>query len=240
MPPVETFATEPFGREVYNRLPDIRNRLRVLDLDAGKLLRQGTEAIGLSAGRVSAFGTEPINDDDIRASIDAVALPSPSNPPVSEIYKRAFDAAIESVRLASSAREGKSMALRRWRQKHTTPDDGWKQLFEKLESFGDLPRGWDGYTASPPTADALFNAQEFLGVLFLATFRPSRFKPSVVGGIGVTFRQGDRKVYVEFYNDGRVHSLMSDGATEPRTKRVRASYSGYLKLLREIRKYLNA
>jgi len=49
-----------------------------------------------------------------------------------------------------------------------------------------------------------------------------------------------RKVYVEFYNDGRVYALASDGETDPKIKQIRPKYSGYLNLIRDIRKYLNA
>ena len=37
--------------------------------------------------------------------------------------------------------------------------------------------------------------------------------PSVIGGVGITWRREVREAYVEFYNDGTIHALLSDDAT---------------------------
>jgi hypothetical protein len=83
------------------------------------------------------------------------------------------------------------------------------------------------------------NVREFLGVLESARLPPNRLKPSVMGGIGATFRRGDKKVYVEFYNDGRVHSLFSDGVSDPDTKSVPPDHAGYSLLVQDIQGFLN-
>ena len=57
---------------------------------------------------------------------------------------------------------------------------------------------------------------------------PDRLKPSVVGGIGVTFKINDRKCYVEFYNNGTVYALFSDGLSDPETYQIRPTAQDYL------------
>lgn len=121
----------------------------------------------------------------------------------------------------------------------SAPKDSLMPMLEKLQGFIRLKRGWDGYRAKPPTAHAIFNAEEFLSSLRVADVEPKRVAPSVVGGVGVTLRAAERKSYVEFYNDGRVYVMHSDGETEPIIYPVRME-QGYEDLISEIRGYLNA
>lgn len=115
----------------------------------------------------------------------------------------------------------------------------WKQLLTELNAYRKLEQGWDGYQAPPPNLVAVINASELIDVLRAIEMYPNRVRPSVVGGIGITFRKNDKKAYIEFLNDGRVYVLFSDGVTEPTTKRVQHGYVGYLSLIRDIREYLN-
>ena len=71
-----------------------------------------------------------------------------------------------------------------------------------------------------------------------ASVLPTRLAPSVVGGIGLTVRLDHRKVYTEFFNDGSVVTLFSDGQGS-RTKRIDATESGYRELVDELDKYLS-
>ena len=82
-----------------------------------------------------------------------------------------------------------------------------------LRSFAKLAPGWDGYSAAPPTPVVIAAARDYLNAT--AEFAPDRVAPSVVGGVGVTFRRNGRKVYIEFRNTGSIHALFSDGTTEP-------------------------
>lgn len=81
-----------------------------------------------------------------------------------------------------------------------------------------LNAGWDGYKAPPPTHVVVAAARDFLTTT--AEFPPDRVAPSVVGGIGVTYRKNGRKVYVEFRNTGSILALFSDGSTEPAVEPV--------------------
>ena len=82
-----------------------------------------------------------------------------------------------------------------------------------LRSFARLQSGWDGYSAAPPTHVVIAAARDFLSTV--ADFPPDRVAPSVVGGIGMTFRRNDRKVSVEFRNTGSILAMFSDCTTEP-------------------------
>jgi hypothetical protein len=116
----------------------------------------------------------------------------------------------------------------------------WQDLFEKLDACLGLAPGWDGYSASPPSSLAVERAKEFLTLLRGSELEPARLKPSVASGIGLTIRKGRRKVYVEFYNDGTVYALFSDGESEPETRQVQARQEDHLALIGQSREYLNA
>ncbi len=116
----------------------------------------------------------------------------------------------------------------------------WKELIEKLCSYSALVDGWDGYSAPPPLRTAVETVHGFFCALRHSNFRPTKVSPSVVGGIGVTFRKGQRKSYVEFYNNGTLHALFSDGESDPRTCQVQPTPAGYGRLIMEIQEYLNA
>ena len=116
----------------------------------------------------------------------------------------------------------------------------WEDLLEKLDSYLGLAHGWDGYSALPPSPLAVERAREFLALLRRSDLEPARLKPSVANGIGLTIRNDRRKVYVEFYNDGAIHALFSDGESEPRTREVQANNDDYLALIGQSRAYLNA
>lgn len=118
--------------------------------------------------------------------------------------------------------------------------DGTADAIESLAKLADLPRGWDGYDAEPPSASAVSHAKSFLAVATGSGIVPGRIVPSVVGGVGMTFRADSRKAYVEFFNDGEIYVLFSDGVSEPSTRPVRAENRGFEALIAEISQYLNA
>lgn len=117
---------------------------------------------------------------------------------------------------------------------------GWKAIFENLETYSKLTTGWDGYSARPPEKTAIVSAKLFLSQLAESDRAPDRIKPSVVGGIGITFKLGQRKCYVEFYNNGTVYALFADGQSEPETCQVPPTAQNYKILIKAIQGYLNA
>jgi hypothetical protein len=90
----------------------------------------------------------------------------------------------------------------------------------ELHKFENLKSGWNGYDAPPPNPAAIASASDYLCIAQQEGFQPHRIEPSVMGGIGVTHRQDNRKVYVEFYNHGAVHSLFSERSGKMHTMPV--------------------
>lgn len=115
----------------------------------------------------------------------------------------------------------------------------WVGLDKKLASFRSLKKGWDGYKATPPDLKPVHLVSGFLDLLRQNRYLPSRLAPSVVGGVGVSFRKGGLKVYVEFSNKGTVHALFSDGVSEPVVKQVMPDSAGYRALVATTRAYLD-
>ncbi len=102
----------------------------------------------------------------------------------------------------------------------------------KLDSFAELVSGWDGYKAEPPSQGVIFDAKCFL---LSINQPPSRVAPSVVGGVGITFRKDGRKAYLELTNTGAVSLLLSDGVSDPHAEPVAL---GDPALTGKIREYL--
>src|SRR5437016_5492722 len=90
-------------------------------------------------------------------------------------------------------------------------DNTWSSWWNRLDLIASLQPGWNGYSATVPSPLAVANARSFLIQLRASHLIPTRVAASVVGGVGVTRRDGQRKVYVEFYNNGSAHALFSDG-----------------------------
>lgn len=121
----------------------------------------------------------------------------------------------------------------------TGPTNEWKRRYEKLDALKLLDTGWDSYNAAAPAVTVLRSAHEFLCQLQDADLLPARIAPSVVGGVGFTFKCDVRKVYVEFKNAGTVYALFSDGMTDPIVKQIESNDAGYADLITRIKKYIN-
>jgi hypothetical protein len=125
------------------------------------------------------------------------------------------------------------------KSKSATISVAWQALAaETLDGFAILKQGWDGYAADAPSAIAIHNAREFLHTLHIDDPSPTRIAPSVVGGVGITFRDGAKKAYVEFYNDGLTHLLYSGAGDDVSTHPVETE-NGYQSLVNEIRQHLH-
>ena len=89
----------------------------------------------------------------------------------------------------------------------------------------------------PPNSEAIRLAREFIIQMKRNGQPPTRIAPSVVGGIGVTKRVGDRMAYVEFYNSGKVYALLTDDHTDGCV--IEVFPEEYPSLLVQIKDYLN-
>lgn len=81
----------------------------------------------------------------------------------------------------------------------------------KFRNMKELRDGWNSYSAPAPTPASIDNAYRFF---VDANIPPTRVAPSAVGGVGITYRHGNRKVCVEFFNDGRANGLFADDAAQ--------------------------
>lgn len=97
-------------------------------------------------------------------------------------------------------------------------------LFKDFETLSD---GWDTYNAPRPNGIAIANARWFTISNRLGKFRPTRIAPSVVGGIGITFRRGDHLAYLEFNNDGMTSFLLAREPNEPMVDPIGNDVSSY-------------
>ena len=111
-------------------------------------------------------------------------------------------------------------------------------LADKLWGFARLRRGWNGYAADKPPGLPLYQAEDFLFSLRVGDITSSRVAPSVVGGVGITIREGTRKAYIEFSNDGRVYVMLSTGKGEPAIHPA-STERAYAGLIGEIQRHLH-
>jgi hypothetical protein len=108
-----------------------------------------------------------------------------------------------------------------------------------LDQMRQLQDGWNGYAAPAPNDNAIKLAEQICLHLQSDRLEPNRVAPSVIGGIGITRRNGKRKVYVEVRNDGRTYALLSDGIDQA-TRQVEMSDIGLSTLSQSMREYLDA
>jgi hypothetical protein len=112
----------------------------------------------------------------------------------------------------------------------------WQTKFSQLSQ---LQNGWNGYDAPAPSAKAILMAQGFVETLLKEKYEPKRVAPSAVGGVAVTQRKHNRKIYVEFFNDGKIFALFSDGSSEPLSKEILPSHQSFKALMKEMQEYLD-
>lgn len=77
-----------------------------------------------------------------------------------------------------------------------------KAMEAELKRMASLPVGWDSYDAEPPSADAIRLATRVLSACIAADLPPSRVRPSVEGGVAVTFLVDGGYADIECFNDG--------------------------------------
>jgi hypothetical protein len=110
----------------------------------------------------------------------------------------------------------------------------------KLWSFTRLAPGWNGSRAPRPSLQAILNAGRFIQAMHAAGADPSRLSPSAIGGVAVTRRVKERKVLVEFFNDGTANALFADDATEKmHTLGVPTTAAGYRNAIVKMGEYLD-
>ena len=108
---------------------------------------------------------------------------------------------------------------------------------DRLNSFKELKEDWDSYNASPPNDLATAHARYFLYYLMENGREPNKLNPSAFGGIGFTFSNGDKNVYVEFGNTGSCYVGFYDG-DKPIVDEVDQNDRGFKQLIKQVDNYL--
>ena len=109
----------------------------------------------------------------------------------------------------------------------------------KLAEMENLLVGWDGYNACAPSPFSILLANQFLDELHAGDLAPTRIAPSVVGGVGITIAREESEAYVEFYNDGGIFVMMSEGESDPLVRPVRTGRRELKSLVDELTEFLN-
>lgn len=116
----------------------------------------------------------------------------------------------------------------------------WETIFSTLENLSSLKDGWNGYSAPAPETDSIATARSFLDTLKESKLTPTRIAASAIGGVGITCRNHERKVYIEFFNDGQISALFADDMTQTMsTQRIEADLSNFESLISNMEDYLN-
>ncbi|MEZ6142329.1 MAG: hypothetical protein R3B84_17355 [Zavarzinella sp.] len=113
-----------------------------------------------------------------------------------------------------------------------------RKLYSRIDDFKLLRKGWDSYNAEPPSEQSLEHARRFLDFLSRIDRFPYALNPTVVGGVGFTFRNDKRTAYVEFRNTGNCHVAFM-GAGKPRVEKIEQTFFGFQQLMNQIEKHLN-
>lgn len=79
-----------------------------------------------------------------------------------------------------------------------------------------LKRGWNGYGAFPPNAQAIARARRVIEILEENGLEPDRVAPTAVDGVFIGIINDDgREVIIECYNIGSTFSMMSNKTDDP-------------------------
>jgi hypothetical protein len=110
----------------------------------------------------------------------------------------------------------------------------------KLDSLAGLVTGWDRHGAAAPSREAVRLARRFVEALVNDGQSPTRVAASAVGGVGVTRQAGQRRAYVEFYNDGTACALFTDDSGDEQVLDVPTDPDTFTDLLDKMKAYFNA
>lgn len=113
--------------------------------------------------------------------------------------------------------------------------DKWDARLDDLHTF---QHGWDSYGAESPSEQSIGNARDFMAFLRTSAKEPTALNPSSVGGVGFTFRHGQRSVYIEFRNTGNAHAAFM-GAGKPRVAKVNQNTDGFRAVMHQAETHLN-
>ena len=194
------FAT----REEFDDLQTFIN-LRGSYLTPNQLTGRNENAAQLFAGCIVQSTTDPLDVGRLtewaRKACDAVV----------EVQNFQVHSILEGFKARVTNDLSRPLPILDWRHgRLSARSSPWKSWYAKLEKVADLTDGWNGYKAPAPHAIAVENAKKFLAVMEDRLCLPTRIAASAVGGVGITRRIREKKVYVEFLNNGLISALFAN------------------------------
>lgn len=116
----------------------------------------------------------------------------------------------------------------------------WDQVFANIDELSELADGWNGYNAPSPNENSVSTAKRFLYSMKEFGKLPTRIAASAVGGIGITQRNNNRKVCVEFFNNSLINALFADDTNETmHTLKIENTQKSFRELIMETEDYLH-
>lgn len=77
------------------------------------------------------------------------------------------------------------------------------------DNLATLLPNWDSYGAEPPSPQAIQMAKTICQLAIALGKGPKRIAASVIGGVGMTWYEGETKIYTECCNDGSVAVMVA-------------------------------
>lgn len=87
----------------------------------------------------------------------------------------------------------------------------YNQQIKNLENYVNLKKNWN--SVEPPNQLSINNTKAFLKNICEAAILPE-IRPTPMAGICLSFRNGTRHVFIQFYNKGNIHCLFADRYTD--------------------------
>jgi hypothetical protein len=109
---------------------------------------------------------------------------------------------------------------------------------QRLNATAFLRHDWDSYAADPPNEVAYAWAGRALDELEASHLPPTRLMPSVEGGIGLSFVEGENWAYLEFCNSGEAVAAIYRAQGEPEVWELDSTQNSLRAAIHRIRVHL--
>ena len=117
-------------------------------------------------------------------------------------------------------------------------NERFQTVFAQLERCKGMDSGWDSYDAEPPSKKAINYAGTILDALKKIDFVPSCVCPSVEGGVGIAFVDGDAYADIECFNDGEMLVALAAKSKSPTIREI--NLSNLDSTIKKIREFLQS
>jgi len=134
--------------------------------------------------------------------------------------------------------QGYEHKVKYWRDLQLTPT--FERMKESLMRLGQLPPGWDSYSADPPNRDAQVSAWQVISALESRALPPTRVVASSEGGVAICFVKGNRYADIECLNSGEILAVMYEATNEPHAWEISGRGGELIGAIEQIRAHFTA